>query len=106
MKIHFREVQSSVRGPNVQGTLVIQFATLLDLANAHFVFVPHTGIYLFVTSSTRKGRALTGATFPAPAEGWWPSATLGPTAPNHFFLSFILLLRPPALRKSWKGRAR
>jgi hypothetical protein len=25
---------------------------------------------------TRKGRALTGATFLAPAEGWWPSATL------------------------------
>ena len=28
--------------------------------------------------ATRKGHALTGATFPAPAEGWWPSATLGP----------------------------
>jgi hypothetical protein len=39
------------------------------------------GFYLLFT---RKGRALTGATFQAPAEGWWPSATLTKKKKNQF----------------------
>ena len=46
-------------------------------------------LYIHYIYTTRKGRALTGATFPAPAEGWWPTAALGPTGPNQFFFYFF-----------------
>jgi hypothetical protein len=56
------------------------------LANASFPLCSHLDIYI----CTRKGRALTGATFLAPAEGWWPSATLAKTTTSASLFSASL----------------
>jgi hypothetical protein len=51
---------------------------------------PAAGGGLELYYGTRKGRALMGATFLAPAEGWYPSATLAKKkkeekSVHHFF---------------------